>query len=83
MMVQVIRNHKPLLKAIDEFRNGNARPGTLEWDTLMYYWEDACIESAIQELADKWYTSEEIDSLQGTPKWYDLFEEYLMMYLCD
>lgn len=83
MIMEVRKNHKPLLQAIDEFRNWGARPWTLEWDTLMYYWEDDCIQSATQELYDKGYTDEEIEQLQWTPKWYDLFEEYLMMYLCN
>lgn len=83
MMMQIRRNHKPLLKAIDGFRHGDVSVWSLEWDTLMYYFGDLCYDYAHEELINRWHSEEEVQELIDTPKWIELYEEYLNMYLND
>lgn len=72
-----------LLLAIYAFRCGDAEPWTTEWDTLMYYFEKDCYEYAYDLLSSKDYTDEEINKIIDTPAWYEMYINYLAMYLTD
>lgn len=76
-------SNKDLLKAIDEFRNGGAEMWSLEWDTLMHFFEDACREYALGKLYEQWFSDEEAVDLIDSPRGYQLYVDYLSMYLCD
>ena len=75
--------NKDLLKAIDAYRNGWAEAGSLEWDTLMYFFKDDCVDYTIQALFDKWYDDSTIDEVLGTADEYPYFCDFLDMYLCN
>lgn len=76
-------SNKDLLKAIDEFRNGGAEIWSLEWDTLMHFFEDDCRNFALQKFYDQGFTDDEAIDMLNSPRVYDLYVEYLSMYLCD
>ena len=78
-----MKDNKQLLKAIDEFRRGYAEMWSLEWDTLMYYFEDACRDYALEHFYEMWFTDDEAVDLLDSPRGYQLYVDYLTMYLCD
>ena len=77
------KNHsnKDLLRAIDEFRRWNAEPWSLEWDTLMYFFEDACREYAIEKFYERGLSDEQAQDLVDSPRGHEYYIEYLDMYL--
>ena len=75
--------NKSLLIAIDEFRKWNADIGSLEWDTLMHFFEDACREYALDKFYDMWLDDEHAQDAIDSPRGYEFYVEYLQMYLCD
>lgn len=81
----MLHNHsnKNLLVAIDEFRHWNVEPGDLNWDTLMFFFEDACREFALDKLYEQWFSDEEAVDLIDSDRGYQLYVDYLSMYLCD
>ena len=50
------RNNRSLLVAIDEFRKWNVEPRDLNWQTLMFFFEDACREYALDKLYEQWFS---------------------------
>jgi hypothetical protein len=81
----MLHNHsnKNLLVAIDEFRKWNVEPRDLNWDTLMFFFEDACREYALDKLYEQWFSDDEAVDLIDSPRGYQLYVDYLSMYLCD
>lgn len=77
------RNNRSLLVAIDEFRKWNVEPRDLNWDTLMFFFEDACREYALDKLYEQWFSDEEAVDLIDSHRGYQLYVDYLSMYLCD
>ena len=77
------RNNRSLLVAIDEFRKWNVEPRDLNWQTLMFFFEDACREYALDKLYEQWFSDEEAVDLIDSPRGYQLYVDYLSMYLCD
>ena len=77
------RNNKSLLVAIDEFRKWNVEPGDLNWDTLMFFFEDACREFALDKFYEQGFSDPEAQEMVDSPKGQEYFEEYLAMYLRD
>lgn len=75
--------NKDLLKAIDEFRHGGADMWSIEWDTLMHFFENACREYALDKLYEQWFSDEEAVDLIDSQKGYQLYVDYLSMYLCN
>jgi hypothetical protein len=76
-------SNKNLLVAIDEFRNWNVEPWDLNWAELMFFFENACREYALDKLYEQWFSDEEAVDLIDSPRGYQLYVDYLSMYLCD
>ena len=76
-------SNKDLLKAIDSFRHGGADIGSIEWDTLMFYFEDACREYALEKFYDMWLDDDQTQEAVDSPRGYEFYVDYLLMYLCD
>lgn len=83
LMTTINHANKDLLKAIDEFRKWNAAVGSLEWDTLMFFFEDACREFALEKFYDMWLDDDQAQEAVDSPRGYEYYIEYLQMYLCD
>lgn len=75
------RNNVDLLQAISKFRDGDACPGSVEWDTLMHFFEDACREYAIEKLYNKWFSDDEAVDMLDTEIGDQLYIDYLEIYL--
>ena len=49
----------------------------------MHFFEEDCREFALQKFYDQGFTDDEAVDMVDTPRGYDLYIEYLSMYLCD
>ncbi len=73
--------NKNLLKAIDAYRNGWAEPGSIEWDELMHYFQDSCIEYTMEKLYEKGFNEEDAADFVNSADSYPYFCDFLDMYL--
>lgn len=53
----------------------------MNWDTLMFFFEDACREFALDKFYEQGYSDPEAQEMVDSPKGQEYFEEYLAMYL--
>lgn len=75
--------NKDLLKAIDAYRNGDAIPWSLEWDTLMHFFEDDCREYTLGKLYEKGFSDDEAADFVNSADADPYYCEFLDMYLVD
>lgn len=73
--------NKDLLKSIDAYRHGDADLGTLEWDTLMHFFENDCIEYTLEKLRDEWLSEADAVDVANSSDAYPYYCDFLDMYL--
>ena len=72
-----------LLKIIRDYRLGRAEPGSIAWDTLLFYWKDAAEWYANDKLFDRWLDTDQVADLYGSSEYVELEREFFDFYLKD
>jgi hypothetical protein len=75
-----------LLEAIQKYRWWQVEVGSLDWDTLMHYFWDACDSYVKDRMFEDGFDTDQVADAEWTDVWYKyqkmFFDYYLISMVC-